>query len=175
MRCSSSEESVKKYSGGHKARRLESGGQTLLLSRGAPHVQTEGRSPGRHDVGGELGSELNIWASRVFFCLSSSFATLFTHTQLVIDIDQTAHTMASHPDTKIDCSKVYVKKSSFSNEETGQFDGAFAAVDIKEGRCDWECFSLALFVGAGRPSLVSIQSDPLTKILFLQENLLRRE
>jgi hypothetical protein len=41
--------------------------------------------------------------------------------------------MASHPETKIDCSKVYVKKSSFSNEETGDFDGAFAAVAIKEG------------------------------------------
>jgi len=41
--------------------------------------------------------------------------------------------MASHADTKIDCSKVYVKQSSFSNEETGMFDGAFAAVDIKEG------------------------------------------
>jgi len=41
--------------------------------------------------------------------------------------------MTSHPDTKIDCSKVYVKKSSFSNDETGDFDGAFAAVDIKEG------------------------------------------
>mmetsp|Transcript_39903 Transcript_39903/g.48636 ORF Transcript_39903/g.48636 Transcript_39903/m.48636 type:complete len:149 (-) Transcript_39903:217-663(-) len=41
--------------------------------------------------------------------------------------------MTSHPDTKIDCSKVYVKKSTFSNEETGEFDGAFAAVPIKEG------------------------------------------
>jgi hypothetical protein len=41
--------------------------------------------------------------------------------------------MASHPDTKIDCSKVYVKKSSFSNEKTGEFDGAFAAVAIKKG------------------------------------------
>lgn len=41
--------------------------------------------------------------------------------------------MASHPETKIDCSKVYVKKSSFSNEQTGDFDGAFAAVPIKEG------------------------------------------
>jgi hypothetical protein len=41
--------------------------------------------------------------------------------------------MASHSETKIDCSKVYVKKSSFSNEETGDFDGAFAAVAIKEG------------------------------------------
>mmetsp|Transcript_8332 Transcript_8332/g.11962 ORF Transcript_8332/g.11962 Transcript_8332/m.11962 type:complete len:154 (+) Transcript_8332:67-528(+) len=41
--------------------------------------------------------------------------------------------MTSHADTKIDCSKVYVKQSSFSNEETGMFDGAFAAVDIKEG------------------------------------------
>ena len=41
--------------------------------------------------------------------------------------------MASHPDTKIDCSKVYVKKSTFSNEETGEFDGAFAAVGFKEG------------------------------------------
>jgi hypothetical protein len=41
--------------------------------------------------------------------------------------------MASHPETKIDCSKVYVKKSTFSNENTGNFDGAFAAVPIKEG------------------------------------------
>eukprot|EP00567_Pseudictyota_dubia_P018604 CAMPEP_0197433828 /NCGR_PEP_ID=MMETSP1175-20131217/1639_1 /TAXON_ID=1003142 /ORGANISM="Triceratium dubium, Strain CCMP147" /LENGTH=146 /DNA_ID=CAMNT_0042962331 /DNA_START=150 /DNA_END=590 /DNA_ORIENTATION=+ len=41
--------------------------------------------------------------------------------------------MTSHADTKIDCSKVYVKKSTFSNEETGDFDGAFAAVAIKEG------------------------------------------
>lgn len=44
--------------------------------------------------------------------------------------------MASHPDTLIDCSKVYVKQSSFSNEETGYFDGAFAAVPIKEGKID---------------------------------------
>ncbi len=36
-------------------------------------------------------------------------------------------------ENKIECSKVFVKKSSFSNEETGEFDGAFAAVDIKEG------------------------------------------
>ena len=43
------------------------------------------------------------------------------------------NTMASHPETKIDCSKVYVKQSSFSNEQTGMFDGAFALVDIKEG------------------------------------------
>lgn len=41
--------------------------------------------------------------------------------------------MASHPETKIDCSKVYVKQSTFSNEATGMFDGAFAAVAIKEG------------------------------------------
>ena len=41
--------------------------------------------------------------------------------------------MSAHPETKIDCSKVYVKQSSFSNEQTGMFDGAFAAVDIKEG------------------------------------------
>uniref|UniRef100_A0A7S3PWC5 SET domain-containing protein n=1 Tax=Chaetoceros debilis TaxID=122233 RepID=A0A7S3PWC5_9STRA len=40
--------------------------------------------------------------------------------------------MASHPENKIDCSKVYVKKSSFSNDQTGDFDGAFAAVDIKK-------------------------------------------
>jgi hypothetical protein len=39
-----------------------------------------------------------------------------------------------HPDTKIDCTKVYVKKSSFSNEKTGEFDGAFAAVDFKAGK-----------------------------------------
>ncbi len=42
--------------------------------------------------------------------------------------------MSPHPDTKIDCTKVYVKKSSFSNEETGDFDGAFAAVAFKEGK-----------------------------------------
>jgi hypothetical protein len=42
-------------------------------------------------------------------------------------------TMASHPETKIDCSKVYVKQSTFSNEATGMFDGAFAAVAFKEG------------------------------------------
>ena len=41
--------------------------------------------------------------------------------------------MASHPDTKVDCSKVYIKKSTFSNEETGDFDGAFAAVAFKKG------------------------------------------
>mmetsp|Transcript_5949 Transcript_5949/g.12198 ORF Transcript_5949/g.12198 Transcript_5949/m.12198 type:complete len:82 (+) Transcript_5949:317-562(+) len=46
--------------------------------------------------------------------------------------------MASHPETKIDCSKVYVKRSTFSNEKTGMFDGAFAAVPFKEGaRCHW--------------------------------------
>lgn len=42
--------------------------------------------------------------------------------------------MASHPETKIDCSKVYVKKSTFSNERTGDFDGAFAAVAFKAGK-----------------------------------------
>ena len=42
-------------------------------------------------------------------------------------------TMASHPETKIDCSKVYVKQSTFSNEETGMFDGAFALASFKEG------------------------------------------
>jgi hypothetical protein len=47
--------------------------------------------------------------------------------------------MTSHPDTKIDCSKVYVKKSSFSNEETGDFDGAFAAVAIKQGELCRKC------------------------------------
>lgn len=41
--------------------------------------------------------------------------------------------MASHPETLIDCSKVYVKQSTFSNDDTGYFDGAFAAVDIKKG------------------------------------------
>lgn len=48
-------------------------------------------------------------------------------------ISHTISTMASHPETKIDCSKVYVKKSSFSNETSGEFDGAFAAVPIKKG------------------------------------------
>ena len=42
--------------------------------------------------------------------------------------------MENHPETKIDCSKVYVKQSSFSNEETGMFDGAFAGVAFKEGK-----------------------------------------
>lgn len=41
--------------------------------------------------------------------------------------------MASHPETVIDCSKVYVKRSNFSTEETGYFDGAFANVQIKKG------------------------------------------
>ena len=41
--------------------------------------------------------------------------------------------MASHPETKIDCSKVYVKQSTFSNDDTGMFDGAFAAQAFKEG------------------------------------------
>ena len=41
--------------------------------------------------------------------------------------------MTSHPETKIDCSKVYVKQSTFSNDATGMFDGAFAAVSIKAG------------------------------------------
>lgn len=58
------------------------------------------------------------------------------HSSLILCIGlrrKVPRNMASHPDTKLDCSKVYVKKSSWSNEETGQFDGAFAAVDIKEG------------------------------------------
>ncbi len=41
--------------------------------------------------------------------------------------------MASHKDTKVDCSKVYVKTSSFATKDN-QFDGAFAAVPIKEGK-----------------------------------------
>jgi hypothetical protein len=40
--------------------------------------------------------------------------------------------MASHAETKIDCSKVYVKRSSFATNEN-EFDGAFAAVPIKKG------------------------------------------
>ena len=55
----------------------------------------------------------------------------FSVTLINNNLDQI--TMASHPETLIDCSKVYVKQSSFSNEETGYFDGAFAAVDIKKG------------------------------------------
>jgi hypothetical protein len=47
--------------------------------------------------------------------------------------DRLVETMASHPDTKIDCSKVYVKRSSFATTET-EFDGAFAAVPIKKGK-----------------------------------------
>jgi len=34
--------------------------------------------------------------------------------------------------SKIDCSKVLVKSSAFATEDN-QFDGAFAAVDFKEG------------------------------------------
>ena len=49
------------------------------------------------------------------------------------------YNMSAHPENKIDCSKVYVKKSSFSNEDTGDFDGAFAAVAIKEG--EFRCFT----------------------------------
>jgi hypothetical protein len=40
--------------------------------------------------------------------------------------------MASHPETKIDCSKVYVKRSTFASAEH-EFDGAFAAVPFKKG------------------------------------------
>ena len=40
--------------------------------------------------------------------------------------------MTSGPESKIDCSKVYVKRSNFASEEN-DFDGAFAAVAIKEG------------------------------------------
>lgn len=54
--------------------------------------------------------------------------------------------MQNHPETKIDCSKVYVKQSSFSNEETGMFDGAFAAVDFKEGKHTWELLSALYLV-----------------------------
>jgi hypothetical protein len=40
--------------------------------------------------------------------------------------------MAAHPDTKVDCSKVYIKRSSFATEDN-EFDGAFAFVPIKKG------------------------------------------
>ena len=59
-----------------------------------------------------------------------------SHISFLSNRQQEQATMTSHPDTKIDCSKVYVKKSTFSNEETGDFDGAFAAVAIKEGESD---------------------------------------
>ena len=45
--------------------------------------------------------------------------------------------MTSHPDTKIDCSKVYVKRSSFATDDN-DFDGAFAAVSLKKGTDHWE-------------------------------------
>ena len=41
--------------------------------------------------------------------------------------------MVMPAESKIDCSRVYIKKSSFSNEQTGDFDGAFAAVAMKKG------------------------------------------
>lgn len=60
-----------------------------------------------------------------------SILSYFSSTKLVV---YTIYlTMENHPETKIDCSKVYVKQSSFSNAETGMFDGAFAAVAFKEG------------------------------------------
>ena len=46
--------------------------------------------------------------------------------------------MASHAETKIDCSKVYVKRSSFATSEN-EFDGAFAAVPIKKGTNEETC------------------------------------
>ena len=46
--------------------------------------------------------------------------------------------MASHPETKIDCSKVYVKRSTFASAEH-EFDGAFAAVPFKKGACVRAC------------------------------------
>ena len=73
----------------------------------------------------------------VFFLALDARRPLIFHSAswpfLLTSITTTTKTMTSHPDTKIDCSKVYVKKSTFSNEETGDFDGAFAAVAIKEG------------------------------------------
>jgi hypothetical protein len=51
--------------------------------------------------------------------------------------------MENHPETKIDCSKVYVKQSSFSNAETGMFDGAFAAVAFKEGETFYALYSVS--------------------------------
>ncbi len=66
-------------------------------------------------------------------CPHPSNFKLFSPTSPNILHQPISSTMASHPETKIDCSKVYVKQSSFSNEQTGMFDGAFALVDIKEG------------------------------------------
>lgn len=57
--------------------------------------------------------------------------------------------MASHADTKIDCSKVYVKKSIYSNEETGDFDGAFAVGPLKKGKVDK--LAVAVFWHGGVP------------------------
>jgi hypothetical protein len=41
--------------------------------------------------------------------------------------------MANINDSKIWCENVYVKRSGFSTEVTGEFDGAFARKDFKEG------------------------------------------
>ena len=49
-------------------------------------------------------------------------------------------------ENKIFCSNVIVKKSSFSNEETGEFDGAFAAIDFKKGEC-WKILDTWLKTG----------------------------
>ena len=41
--------------------------------------------------------------------------------------------MANIDDSKIWCENVYVKRSCYSNEMTGEFDGAYARKDFKEG------------------------------------------
>lgn len=86
--------------------------------------------------------------------------------------------MASHPDTKIDCSKVYVKKSSFSNEQTGEFDGAFAAVDIKKGAflISQEGLRPTTVAGLWMPpgSVSHICTTIIIITIFSQENLWKR-
>ena len=68
-------------------------------------------------------------------CTSFVISSSLSHSSRANSIDKhrwLSRTMASHPETKIDCSKVYVKRSSFATTEA-EFDGAFAAVPIKKG------------------------------------------
>ena len=75
-----------------------------------------------------VGKEIFLFSHQRFFTFIFSSLTSFTFKFVFIMASLTPK------ESKIDCSKVYVKKSSFSNDDTGDFDGAFAAVPIKAGK-----------------------------------------
>jgi len=52
--------------------------------------------------------------------------------QQLLKEQKTMSKVIDYSASKIDCSKVLVKSSAFATEDN-QFDGAFAAVDFKEG------------------------------------------